>query len=99
MILEHALLLVSPERTVEFEEAFDRAKTVIASSAGFVSLTLSKGIEHPATYLLLVQWDSVEAHEEGFRGSPAYDEWRALLHHFYDPFPVVEHFAGVVRVG
>ena len=48
-----------------------------------------------ATFLLLVEWETIEAHTEGFRNSEAYQEWRALLHHFYDPFPVVEHFETV----
>ena len=52
-------------------------------------------IETPNAYLLLVRWESVEAHEVGFRGSPGYERWRALLHGFYEPFPVVEHFTGV----
>ncbi|MDQ1564954.1 MAG: hypothetical protein QOI14_1905 [Actinomycetota bacterium] len=50
-------------------------------------------MESPNLYLLLVEWDSVEAHTDGFRTSPEYESWKALLHHFYDPFPVVEHFA------
>jgi heme-degrading monooxygenase HmoA len=45
--------------------------------------------------LLLVEWESLEAHTQGFRGSAAYEEWRRLLHHFYEPFPVVEHFEPV----
>ena len=93
MITEHAELPVIPGRETEFEAAFDEAKALIAASPGFGGLTLSRGIERPSVYLLLVQWDSVEAHEVGFRGSPAYEEWRALLHYFYDPFPAVEHFA------
>jgi heme-degrading monooxygenase HmoA len=53
----------------------------------------SRSIESPNLYLLLVEWDSVEAHTDGFRTSPEYEFWKALLHHFYDPFPVGEHFA------
>jgi len=76
----------------EFEAAFDRARLIIASMRGFVSLSLSRSIETPGTYLLLVEWDSLEDHTDGFRGSPQYQQWRALLHHFYEPFPVVEHY-------
>jgi len=98
MVLEHALLPVHPDRTVEFEAAFGRAKQIIAASAGFISLTLSKGVEQPSSYLLLVQWESVDAHESGFRGSSAYTEWKALLHGFYEPFPEVQHFEQVAAV-
>jgi heme-degrading monooxygenase HmoA len=95
MILEHALLPVVPGREAAFEAAFAQAKAIIASMPGFVDLRLSRSLETPNEYLLLVHWESVEAHEQGFRGSPEYDRWRELLHGFYSPFPVVEHFAPV----
>lgn len=96
MIVEHALLPVTPGLESQFEEAFASARHLIASMPGFRSLTLSRGIESPSSYLLLVSWDSVEAHEVGFRGSPEYQEWRRMLHHFYEPFPVVEHYRELV---
>ncbi|WP_430333419.1 antibiotic biosynthesis monooxygenase family protein [Rhodococcus sp. ACT016] len=95
MILEHALLQVKPGHTADFEATFGRAKQIIAAMPGFRRLRLSCCLEHPGTYLLLVEWDSLEAHTEGFRGSPEYQEWRRLLHHFYDPFPTVEHYEDV----
>ena len=97
MICEHALLDVRPDQTESFEAAFAQARSIIAGMPGFGGLTLSRCLERPATYLLLVEWERLEDHTEGFRGSPGYAEWRALLHHFYDPFPRVEHFTEVLR--
>ena len=97
VILEHALLPVLPGREADFEAAFAEAKPIIAGMPGFVELHLSRSIETPNEYLLLVTWESVEAHEVGFRGSPEYARWRELLHRFYEPFPVVEHFSEVAR--
>lgn len=96
MILEHALLSIRPGEEVAFEAAFAEARAIIEAMPGFRSLSLSRGIERPGTYLLLVEWERLEDHTEGFRGSAAYERWRALLHHFYDPFPSVEHFAQVL---
>jgi heme-degrading monooxygenase HmoA len=93
---EHALLEVLPGREDEFVSAMEAAKAHIAGSPGFVSLRVERCLERPNCFLLLVEWDSLEHHTEGFRGSPAYEEWRAALHHFYDPFPLVEHFEAVV---
>jgi heme-degrading monooxygenase HmoA len=62
---------------------------------GFVSLRILRGIESPSRYLLLVEWETLEDHTVGFRESAEYQEWRALLHHFYDPFPTVEHFTSI----
>jgi len=92
MILEHAVLDVLAGEEARFEEAFLRAKSIIASMPGFVSLRLERGIENSSRYLLLVEWLRLEDHTEGFRGSPQYAEWRRLLHHFYAPFPTVEHY-------
>ena len=95
MVLEHALLDVISGLEVEFEEAFSRARDVISKSPGFISLKIVRGIERPSSYLLLVEWESLEEHTIGFRQSARYAEWRELLHHFYDPFPVVEHFVEI----
>lgn len=95
MIIEHALLHVIPHRTDDFEAAFADAKSIISSMPGFVNLTLSRGIEQPDVYLLLVEWERLEDHTEGFRKSDRYQEWKTLLHHFYEPFPVVSHFGPI----
>ncbi|MBB2923618.1 antibiotic biosynthesis monooxygenase [Cellulomonas cellasea] len=96
MILEHALLPVDPARAEEFEAAFAEALPIISAMPGVGRVTLSRGVESPGTYLLLVGWETVEHHTEGFRGSAGYARWRELLHRFYDPFPVVEHFTPVL---
>ena len=96
MVLEHALLNVIPGKEAEFEGAFAQARKIISTSPGFVSLKIVRGVERPSTYLLLVEWQTLEDHTIGFRESAPYQDWRALLHHFYDPFPVVEHFAALL---
>ena len=97
MVLEHALLSVRAGEEESFEAAFARARSIIAGMAGFGRLTLSRCLERPSTYLLLVEWDSLEDHTVGFRGSAQYEQWRALLHAFYDPFPTVEHYEQVLE--
>jgi heme-degrading monooxygenase HmoA len=97
MVLEHAVLDVRPGSGRDFEAAFAVAKPIIAGAPGFRSLRLVRCVEQPDRYVLLVEWISVEAHEQGFRGSPAYEEWRRLLHHFYPAPPVVQHFETVLE--
>ena len=98
MILEHAVLEVRPGEEARFEAAFAEAKAIIAATSGFRSLCLGRCIEAPSRYLLLVEWERLEDHTEGFRGSADYQRWRALLHHFYDPFPEVDHYEPVVEI-
>ena len=92
VIIEQAVLDIREGREAEFEAAFAQAKAIIASMPGFESLRLLRCLETPHRYLLLVEWARLEDHTDGFRGSAQYDEWKALLHPFYDPFPLVEHF-------
>jgi heme-degrading monooxygenase HmoA len=94
-VLEHAMLEVRPGQEQAFEAAFAKAQAIIGASPGYRSHRLEHCVEHPNRYLLLVEWDSFEAHTVGFRGSAPYQEWKALLHHFYDPFPTVLHFRTV----
>ena len=97
MILETAVLDVKSGQAEEFETAFDRAQAIISSMPGYLSHQLQRCIEKPNRYLLLVRWRTLEDHTVGFRASEQYQEWRKLLHHFYDPFPEVEHYRAVVQ--
>ena len=97
MILEVAILNVIPGNEADFEAAFRKASKIIASMPGYLSHQLQRCLENQSQYILLVNWETLEDHTQGFRGSPEYQEWRALLHHFYDPFPTVEHYSLVLQ--
>lgn len=92
MILEVAVLNVRPGMEADFEAAFRQAATIISSMPGYLSHQVRRCMEMHNRYILLVDWESIEAHTVGFRGSPEYQDWKRLLHHFYDPFPTVEHY-------
>jgi heme-degrading monooxygenase HmoA len=96
LITEHAMLEVKPDQHAAFEAAMKQAVPLIAASEGFLGIEVLPCIETPGRYLLLVKWESVEAHEVGFRGSDRYQQWKALLHGFYEPFPVVQHYGACV---
>jgi len=95
MILEVAVLDVVPGREPDFQLSFAEAQSIIASMPGYVCHELKRCIEKPSRYILLVSWQKLEDHTVGFRGSAEYQQWKALLHHYYDPFPDVEHYADV----
>lgn len=92
MILEVAILDVKPGQHEDFENAFSKARKIISSMPGYIEHQLQKCLEKENRYILLVKWEKLEDHTEGFRKSPEYQDWKALLHHFYDPFPKVEHY-------
>lgn len=95
MILEVAILNIKQGLCDQFEQSFRKASAIISSMDGYVEHQLQKCVESPNQYLLLVTWESIEAHEIGFRQSEQYQEWKLLLHHYYDPFPVVEHYTNI----
>lgn len=96
MILEVAVLDVRKGQEVEFEKSFSIAKKIISAMPGYVSHELRQCIESSSRYLLLVNWQKLEDHTVGFRESEEYQEWKALLHHYYEPFPTVEHYGAAI---
>ena len=95
MILETAVLEVKDGRESDFEAAVKEASPILARQKGHLAHRFEKCTGTAGRYLLLVWWETLEDHTEGFRKSSDYQEWRRLLHHFYDPFPQIEHYEAV----
>jgi len=95
VILEVAILDIKKGEEGDFESAFGRAQIIISSMEGYASHQLKRCIEKPNRYLLLVNWKTIENHTIDFRESKQYQEWKELLHHFYDPFPEVQHYTDI----
>lgn len=92
MILEHCDIEIDPSKSTEFEEAILRGvSTVICKAKGFRGFKVNHSIESPARYLLLIYWDSLENHTMDFRGSDAFNDWRAIVGPFFAKPPFVEH--------
>jgi heme-degrading monooxygenase HmoA len=97
VILEVAILDLRSGLAAEFEAAFSKAAQIIMAMPGYIDHELQHCIENQNRYILLVRWQKLEDHTIGFRQSPEYQEWRSRLHHFYDPFPTVEHYEIVLK--
>jgi len=95
MILEVAMLQVKPEMVETFESSFKEASKIISSMNGYINHELQRCIEDRYKYILLVRWNTLEDHIKGFRESKEYIEWKTILHHYYDPFPIVEHYENI----
>lgn len=95
MVLEVAVLDVKAGEEISFERDFSTASQYISSIIGYISHELNRCLEKQNRYILLVRWTTLEAHTVGFRTSPSYTAWKQLLHHYYDPFPTVEHYLNV----
>lgn len=92
MILEVATINIKPGTNADFETNLQAAQAVISQSKGYLGHQFQHCIEEPTRYVLLIRWASLEAHTEGFRGSPLFQEWRALIGPFFEVPPAVEHY-------
>jgi heme-degrading monooxygenase HmoA len=97
MILEVAILYIKKGKALQFEKDFKIAGHYISSINGYIGHRLKKCIEQENKYILLVDWENLEDHTIGFRESEQYLEWKRMLHHYYDPFPIVEHYEMVLK--
>ena len=95
MVLEVALIDVLPGQEDAFATAYRLGHPILAGTPGCRSVRMTRGVESPSRFVLLVEWDSVEAHEKNFRGTERFTRWRALIGgHFAKP-PLVEHYVDV----
>jgi heme-degrading monooxygenase HmoA len=93
MILELATIDIKPNTNTEFEAALSKAQHVISQSKGYLGHQFKKCIEKENRYILLIQWETLEDHTIGFRESPLFIEWRALIGLFFESSPQVQHFS------
>jgi heme-degrading monooxygenase HmoA len=96
VVLEVAEISVTPGREAEFAAAYRTARELVAVSPGLRSIRMTQGIETPSRFVLLIEWDSVEAHEQGFRETDRYVKWREAIGPYFAKPPLVEHFSDVV---
>jgi heme-degrading monooxygenase HmoA len=95
MVLEVALIDVLAGREEEFAAAYSKGHSLLATTPGCRSVRMTRGVESPTRFVLLVEWDSVEAHLDNFRATDRFTQWRALIGPFFDGAPTVEHFVDV----
>ncbi|TCM70983.1 heme-degrading monooxygenase HmoA [Acinetobacter calcoaceticus] len=98
MIIEHVHLHIKADQSAAFEQAMHQAKSLIAVMSGFQSLSVIKHLDQADRYILIIHWDRIEDHQQGFRQSTEYLQWKALLHHFYTPMPTVEYYVPCIHL-
>ncbi|MFV5703671.1 antibiotic biosynthesis monooxygenase family protein [Flavobacterium sp. XS2P12] len=98
MILEIATFDIKEQSQTAFTAAFQEAKLVVSKSKGFLGLEFQHCIEIPTKFVVLIQWETLEDHTIGFRESPLFTQWRAILSpHFQNP-PIAEHFQTINKI-
>ena len=95
MVLEIATITVTPGSEDAFVASYREARDVLAGTEGCRSVRLTRGVESPSVFRLLVEWDSVAAHEENFRQTDRFPRWREAIGPHFAEAPHVEHYEDV----
>ncbi len=96
MILEIAEILIHPGQQAAFEAALrEGIANALSKSPGFLRVSVQHGLESPERYVLLIEWQTLEDHTEGFRNGPLFAVWRSHIGSFFASPPRVEHFQAV----
>ncbi|MCO5160512.1 MAG: antibiotic biosynthesis monooxygenase [Mesorhizobium sp.] len=95
MIIEVATIRVKDGLEAEFEAAVGKAVDVFRRADGCLGLVLTRCVEDPSHYDVVIRWKTLEDHTVGFRGSPLFAEWRALVGPFFAEPPSVKHYANM----
>ena len=99
MVLEIADIAVLPSTEEEFAAAVREGIRYVADTPGFRGARLTRSVETPSRFVLMIEWDSIEAHTVGFRQSENFGRWRGHIGPFLDGQPRVEHFDEVPLPG
>ena len=97
MVLEMAVFNIVPGQEAAFSAAYAEAREMLTSTPGFHSARMTRGIESPSRFVLLVEWDNLEAHTVNFRRSERYPTWRGLISPYFDGQPTAEHYLDVAE--
>lgn len=95
VVLEVAEISIAPGQEAAFAAAYREARQLVAVSPGLRSMRMTQGVETPSRFVLLIEWDSVEAHEQGFRETDRFPKWRAAIGPYFAKPPHVEHFVDI----
>jgi heme-degrading monooxygenase HmoA len=95
MVLEVASIHVQPGSEEAFAAAYRGVREIVTGTPGCSSIRMTRGVESPSRFVLLVEWDTVEAHDQNFRGTERFTAWRAAIGPFFAEPPYVEHFTDI----
>lgn len=92
MVLEVAVFNIKPGEEEAFAAAYATARELVETTPGCLSVRMTRGVESPSRFVLLIEWESVDAHIDNFRATDRFPAWRGLLGPHFDGAPLVEHY-------
>ena len=96
MIREVAEIEIKPGTEAAFLAAVESAVPLFRAAKGCRAMRLERVIETPNLFRLIVLWQTLEDHTEGFRNSEDFQKWRGLVGPFFARPPAVDHSEAAV---
>lgn len=97
MVTERVELTIAAGRELDFERQFATAGRLIRAAGGCLGVVLSRGVESPSRYLLLIAWQTIEDHQ-AFTRTDGIAEFRNQLGPYLSSKPAMEHFRPTVTL-
>jgi quinol monooxygenase YgiN len=97
MVVEYIRYEVPAPRHDEFVAAYKAAAKELEASPHCLSYEISEGVEEPNNFTVRIEWDSVEGHEKGFRGSAQFGPFFAKVKPFYSEIREMKHYRVAAR--
>lgn len=96
MVVEYIRYRIDADRREAFERAYSRAAASLGASSHCLAYEIARGIEDPGTYIVRIEWDSVEGHEQGFRKSSDFGEFFSAVKPFFDDIEEMRHYQSLL---
>jgi quinol monooxygenase YgiN len=92
MVVEYIRYTVPSDQAVEFQKAYRRAGRVLDADSHCLRHEVARGVEEPEHFVVRIEWDSVQGHEQGFRSSPQFAEFFAAVRPFFSQIEEMKHY-------
>ena len=92
MIIEYIRYRISPDRQTVFETAYQDAGKILEASEHCLSYELARCTDEPGSYVVRIEWDSIEGHLQGFRRHPAFGTFFAAVGPFVNDIQEMRHY-------
>ncbi len=96
MVVEYIRYRIDADRREAFEGAYSKAAASLDASSHCLAHEIARGVEDPEAYIVRIEWDSIEGHEQGFRQSVEFREFFGAVKPFFDDIEEMRHYESLL---
>ena len=92
MVIEYIRYSIPAGQADQFIAAYATAANVLRDSSHCLGYELSRCTEEPTSFILRIEWESLDGHMNGFRRSPEFREFFASVRPFVGNLEEMRHY-------